>query len=56
MGPEHKAFLTEVRAAFTTVRTTRPEASRKGSAEMYVLATGLKKLGNLSRASAPDRA
>ena len=42
MGAEHKKFLAELRAAFTTVKTTRPEATRKGSAETYVFATGLK--------------
>lgn len=40
MGQEQRKLLAELRAAFTTVRTTRPEATRKGSAEMYVLATG----------------
>jgi 23S rRNA (uridine2552-2'-O)-methyltransferase len=43
MGPEYKTFLVELRAAFTTVKTTRPEATRKGSAETYIIATGLKK-------------
>jgi len=42
MGQEHQKLLTELRTAFTTVRTTRPEATRKSSAEMYVLATGLR--------------
>jgi 23S rRNA (uridine2552-2'-O)-methyltransferase len=41
MGQEHQRLLAELRAAFTTVRITRPEATRKSSAEMYVLATGL---------------
>jgi 23S rRNA (uridine2552-2'-O)-methyltransferase len=44
MGPEYKTFLSELRAAFSTVKTTRPESTRKGSAETYVLATGLRKL------------
>jgi 23S rRNA (uridine2552-2'-O)-methyltransferase len=43
MGQEHKAFLAEVRTLFSSVRTTKPEASRKGSAETYVFAAGLKK-------------
>ncbi len=43
MGPEHKEFLTEIRTRFATVKTTRLEATRKGSAEMYVVAAGLKK-------------
>jgi 23S rRNA (uridine2552-2'-O)-methyltransferase len=43
MGAEYQAFLAELRATFTTVKMTRPEATRKGSAETYVLATGLQK-------------
>jgi len=42
MGPEYKAFLSQLRPIFTTVKTTRPEATRKGSAETYVVARGLK--------------
>jgi 23S rRNA (uridine2552-2'-O)-methyltransferase len=42
MGSEHKAFLTEVRARFAAVKTTKPESSRKGSAETYVFASGMK--------------
>ena len=44
MGSEYKALLAEIRAAFTTVKVTRPEATRKGSAETYVFATGLRKV------------
>ncbi|MBI3757883.1 MAG: RlmE family RNA methyltransferase [Deltaproteobacteria bacterium] len=43
MGSEYKAFLAEVRALFSAVKTTKPESSRKGSAETYVFAAGLKK-------------
>jgi 23S rRNA (uridine2552-2'-O)-methyltransferase len=43
MGPEHRALLAELRPVFTSVKTTKPEASRKGSAETYVFATGFKK-------------
>jgi 23S rRNA (uridine2552-2'-O)-methyltransferase len=43
MGPEYNTFLAELRAAFVTVKATRPEATRKGSAETYILAVGLKK-------------
>jgi 23S rRNA (uridine2552-2'-O)-methyltransferase len=43
MGPEYKKFLLEMRALFATVKTTRPEATRKGSAETYVFAAGLKR-------------
>ena len=35
--------LAELRAAFATVKATRPEATRKGSAETYVLAASLRK-------------
>jgi len=44
MGSEYKAFLTELRATFTTVKVIRPEATRKGSAETYILATALRKV------------
>ena len=40
MSPEYKTFLKELRTRFTTVKTTRPEATRKGSAETYVFAIG----------------
>lgn len=43
MGTEYPTFLAELRAAFTTVKIARPEATRKGSAETYVWATGLQK-------------
>jgi 23S rRNA (uridine2552-2'-O)-methyltransferase len=43
MGSEYKAFLADLRATFTTVKATRPEATRKGSAETYVFTTGRKK-------------
>lgn len=44
MGSEHKALLSELRALFLSVKTTKPESSRKGSAETYVVATGFKTL------------
>ena len=43
MGDTYQTFLTELRTAFAAVRVTRPDATRKGSAETYVLATGLRK-------------
>ena len=43
MGAEYQAILSELRAAFTVVKIVRPEATRKRSAETYVLATGLRK-------------
>lgn len=42
MGPGLDAVLAEARAMFATVQTTRPEATRKGSAELYLVATGLR--------------
>jgi 23S rRNA (uridine2552-2'-O)-methyltransferase len=42
MTPEYKALLTELKTRFATVKTTRPESTRKGSAETYVIAKGLK--------------
>ena len=44
MGSEHKTLLSELRSLFTAVKTTKPESSRKGSAETYVVATEFKKL------------
>jgi 23S rRNA (uridine2552-2'-O)-methyltransferase len=43
MGDTYQTFLTELRTAFATVRVARPNATRKGSAETYVLATDLRK-------------
>jgi 23S rRNA (uridine2552-2'-O)-methyltransferase len=43
MGTEYQTFLAELRAAFTIVKIARPEATRKGSAETYVIAVGLRK-------------
>jgi 23S rRNA (uridine2552-2'-O)-methyltransferase len=42
MGSEHKALLLELRTVFASVKTTKPESSRKGSAETYVVAAGFK--------------
>lgn len=44
MGSEHKAFLAALRTSFTTVKTTRPDATRSGSAETYAVAIGMKPL------------
>ncbi|HVM94911.1 MAG TPA: RlmE family RNA methyltransferase [Candidatus Acidoferrales bacterium] len=38
MGPETKILLDRLRADFRAVRTTRPEATRRGSAEIYAIA------------------
>jgi 23S rRNA (uridine2552-2'-O)-methyltransferase len=39
---EQKHLLTELRTYFVTVKTTRPDATRKGSAEAYAIAMGMK--------------
>lgn len=43
MGEEYRAFLVHLRAIFTLIKIARPEATRRGSAETYVLASGLRK-------------
>lgn len=43
MGEEYRAFLAHLRATFTLIKIARPEATRRGSAETYVLASGLRK-------------
>lgn len=43
MGEEYRAFLAHLRAIFTLIKIARPEATRRGSAETYVLASGLRK-------------
>ena len=40
MGPEQTALVAQLRKAFDDVRTTRPEATRRGSAELYAVGTG----------------
>ncbi len=41
-GEFFKRYLEEVRIRFRSVRTFKPKASRKESAEMYILATGFR--------------
>ena len=41
-GEFFKRYLEEVRIYFRSVRTYKPKASRKESAEMYILAIGLR--------------
>ena len=43
MSAEYQPFVAALGTAFRTVKTSRPEATRKGSAEVYVLASGRKK-------------
>jgi 23S rRNA (uridine2552-2'-O)-methyltransferase len=42
-GKEHEAFIREMRAMFVKVYIVKPLASRKGSAEVYVVAKDLRK-------------
>jgi 23S rRNA (uridine2552-2'-O)-methyltransferase len=42
-GKEHEAFIREMRAMFEKVFIAKPLASRKGSAEVYVVAKNLRK-------------
>jgi 23S rRNA (uridine2552-2'-O)-methyltransferase len=42
MGAESKEFVEEVRGVFHKVKTTRPQATRKGSAEVYMIANRFK--------------
>jgi 23S rRNA (uridine2552-2'-O)-methyltransferase len=41
-GSDRSAHLTALRRMFRSVRETRPEATRKGSAEFYILACGFR--------------
>ena len=45
MGPGYKPFLEEARRSFARVDATRPDSTRKGSAELYVIATGYRAAG-----------
>jgi 23S rRNA (uridine2552-2'-O)-methyltransferase len=40
MGPGYEALMAALRPAFARVSTTRPEATRSGSAELYVVGMG----------------
>jgi len=42
MHPELQTEIVQLRTLFQDVKTTRPEATRKGSAEIYVLASGFR--------------
>ena len=42
MTADTEAFLQQVRAAFQKVKLTKPEATRKGSAELYLVALDLR--------------
>jgi len=40
MGPDQRALLARLQTLFDEVRTTRAEATRRGSAELYAVCTG----------------
>ena len=40
LGPEFSSLKKEMEAAFQTVKVTRPEATRKGSRELYLIGKG----------------
>ncbi|MFI5394757.1 MAG: RlmE family RNA methyltransferase [Candidatus Binatia bacterium] len=42
MGDDLPRYVEQLRTRFTDVRTTRPEATRKGSAEIYVIASSFR--------------
>ena len=42
-GGEHNLYIQEVRDMFKEVKNYKPSASRKGSAERYIVAHGLRK-------------
>lgn len=41
-GSDFEAFLTEVKQSFSEVKTVKPRSSRRGSAEVYIVAKGVK--------------
>jgi len=53
MGDLYEAYLSNVKILFHVVYTYKPKASRKGSAEVYVIAKGLKK-GPIKWKKKPD--
>ena len=40
MSPDYPAHVAHLKSSFTEVRTTRPEASRRGSSELYAVCSG----------------
>ncbi len=40
MGPGYESRIARIQAAFAEIRVTRPEATRQGSAELYVVGLG----------------
>jgi len=45
MSPQYGATIDRLRAAFGSVRTTRPDASRRGTSELYVIADAFRRPG-----------
>jgi len=45
MDPSYPSTVARVRASFADVKTTRPDASRRGSSELYVAAVGFRGSG-----------
>jgi 23S rRNA (uridine2552-2'-O)-methyltransferase len=43
MGTEYDAYLKDLKAAFRKVNVVKPMASRKGSAEVYLVARHLRR-------------
>ncbi len=54
-GKEHEAFITEMKAMFIHVYIVKPKASRKGSAEVYLVAKNLRRNRVLPEEFRPDR-
>ncbi len=50
MDSGHSALLADLRTSFATVKTTKPQATRKGSAETCIIATGLRAADALNKA------
>jgi 23S rRNA (uridine2552-2'-O)-methyltransferase len=42
MGSSHEDVMRRLRSHFASVRTTRPEASRRGSSELYAIGVGFR--------------
>jgi 23S rRNA (uridine2552-2'-O)-methyltransferase len=45
MSPDHERLVAELRRRFDRVQATRPEATRRGSAELYLVALGFQVCG-----------
>lgn len=45
MDAGHRTLVDRLRTAFDDVRATRPEATRRGSAELYLVGTGFRPFG-----------